>query len=178
MKQKKEKTPLLPEQKVVKRCLIMQCFAVGAWLMMLMVVPLVGFPLSSPIGTYSIYIVCAFLTVGILEVCGWEKRIVACRPEVTCIKQSSERIRYVHKVTILLTILGWLALLTAVVLIVFFHKEMSKKLINIYLTDIPLCAIGLAWLIQCAFFVYDAVTLHLWMRSERVEEENEPAEIK
>lgn len=178
MKNKKEKTPLLPEQKVVRRCLIMQCFALGAWLMMIMVVPLVGFPLSSAIGTYAIYIVCAFLTVGIIEVCGWEKRIVACRPEVTCIKQSSEKLRYVHRLTILLTVLGWLALLTAVVLMVFFRMDMSKKLINIYLTDFPLCAIGLAWLIQCAFFVYDAVTLRLWMKSEKVEDEEVPAEVK
>ncbi|MCQ2419322.1 MAG: hypothetical protein MJ085_05990 [Clostridia bacterium] len=178
MKKKKEKTSLLPEQKVVRRCLIMQCFAIGAWLMMILVVALVGFPFSSAIGTYSIYIVCVFSTVGIIEVCGWEKRIVACRPEVTCIKQSSEKLNYVHKVTLLLMLLGWLALLSAAVLMIFFHKEMSGNLINIYLTDLPLCAIGLAWLIQCAFFVYDAVTLHLWMRSEKFEDEEIPAEVK
>lgn len=178
MKKKTEKPSLLPEQKVVRRCLIMQCFAVGAWLMMLLVVALVGFPLSSAIGTYSTYIVCVFLTVAILEVCGWEKRIVACRPEVTCIKQSSEKLNYIHKLSLLLMILGWAALLLAAVLLIFFHKDMSGKLINIYLTDLPLCAIGLAWLIQCAFFVYDAVTLHLWMRSEKDEEEEVPAEVK
>lgn len=177
MKEKKEKTPLLPEQKVVRRCLIWQCFAVGAWLMLLMVVPLVGFPLSSPIGTYAIYIVCAFLTVAIVEVRIWEKHIVACRPETTCIIDSSEKLQYVHKITVFLTVAGWLALIAAIILVAFFHKDISKKLINIYLTDLPMCAIGLAWLIRLAFFVYDAVTLHLWMRAEKVEDEEEPAEV-
>lgn len=164
-----KKTELQPEQ-LVRRCVKIQCLAVGAWVMLLLVCVGVGFSLSSPIGTYATYVVCAFLTVAIFGVCHWEKQIVFLRPETTCIKDSSERLLYLHRVSLVLTAASWLCLLIAAVLMLFFAIPSAHKAVNIYLTDLPLIAIGIAWLMQLAFFAYDVVTLRLWLRMEKEEE--------
>lgn len=177
MKKTNEKTSVSLTEKALKRCLIVQCFAVGAWLMLLLVCVGVGFALSSEIGTYATYIVCVFLTVAIIEVCGWEKRLVGCRPETTCLKQSSEKMMYVHRVSVVITAAAWLALAAAVVMMAFFGFKTADKPVNVFLTDIPMYAIGVAWLIQLAFFIYDAVSLRLFLRAQVVEDEKEKAEL-
>lgn len=162
-----------PLRRATARCLLMQCFSVGGWLMLLLIKFGVGFPLSSEIGKCAIYVTAAFLIAGILAIRHWDKELVILRPEAVCLKDSAELARHVHRVFTAVSCAAVLCLLAALTLILLADMKTTEEPINRVLTNWPLYVLTGGWLGNLCFFVYDAVTLRLWLRSEAETEQTE-----
>lgn len=171
-KEKSKKEASTPIQRITVRCLMCQCLAVGGWLMLLLIKFGIGFPLSGEIGKCAIYVTAAFLLGGIAAIFIWDKKLVQLRPEAVCLKDSSEMAHHLHKVLFAVAGAAVACMLAAVVLIFAFQIKTTEEPVNRCLTNWPLYVLTGSWLGFLSYFVYDAVTLKLWLRSE---EEQEPA---
>ncbi len=146
---------------VTWRCLLLQCVAIGSWGMLLLVKFLIGFPLSSKIGTYAIYITAVFLGFAILAVHRWDQKIVRLWPRAKFVKDATELIHHLYDVLTVLAVLAAAGLALALVLLAC-GMPLSSKLINYVLTDLALYLLTFCWIGHSAFFAYDLVTMRLW----------------
>lgn len=154
---------------MTRRCLMIQCFALGGILMLLLIKFAVGFPFSSEIGKCAIYITALFVLAGMVADEWWGRRIMRLRPEVTRIKDATEATTYLYRVFSVLPVLAVALLIVALALMAFFHMKPSQEPIQRMFTNWPLYVLIGSWLVHTAFFLYDSITLQLWIRSEAAE---------
>lgn len=170
---KKENSPkpvLSPVERSIRRCMLCQCFTIGGWLMLLLIKFGVGFPLSSEIGKCAIFITALFLIEGIVTIRLWDRYIVRIRPETICLKDSSEVLHHLFDVLYVVSALMILCMLAALVMLLFFHFKTTAEPVRKFLTDWPLYVLTLCWIGNAGYFIYDVVTLRLFLKNEAEEE--------
>ena len=169
MKTQKEKhcTPLEQTSRI---CVLFQCFAFGSWLTLLLIKFLLDFPFSSEIGTCAIYVTAVFVAAAMGAIEGWYRKLTQLQPETTSIKDAVEVAHHIYLVLTALAVLAVGLLLTAMIMIAFFHVKTTSAPVERYFTNWPLYALSLCWLGHLAYFGYDLVTMRLWKNVQAVED--------
>lgn len=154
---------------ITRRCVMLQCFAIGGWLMLLGVKFLLSFPLSSEIGTIAIYVTAILVLVAMGALSAWNRKFTLWHPEMTCLRNANEKLNYFYRVFAVICVLSTTILAITSILILGFRMKTTAYPIKRYLTNWQLYLLSLSWLGHLAFFVYDLITLHLWENMEEYE---------
>lgn len=160
----RQKKNLSPLEDTTRRCLLFQCFAIGSWLMLLLVKFALDFPFSSEIGTIAIFITAAFVIAAMVAIEVWFRKLPRLQPNVKSIRDTAEISHHVYLVFTTLACIAVLLLLVAAVLIIFFHKKTTDAPVERYFTNWPIYALSLSWLAHLSYLIFDVVNLRLWKK--------------
>lgn len=166
-----KQTNLSPLGAATRRCLLFQCFAIGSWMMLLLVKFGLDFPFSSEIGTIAIFITAAFVVAAMVAIEVWFHKLPQLQPDTKSVRDSAEIAQHTYLVLTTLACIAVLLLLMAAVLILFFHKKTSDPPAERYFTNWPMYVLSLSWLGHLSYLIFDVVNLHLWKKLQRSAEE-------